>query len=45
MFKFLKGTKTTSKGDVIFAIAGALVACYKAIDTINEYNQQKENDQ
>ena len=32
---FSKGP--TTRADVIFAIAGALVAGYKAIDTINKY--------
>lgn len=42
MFSKILGKTQTSKADVIFAIAGALVAAYKAVDTYNDYQNTKE---
>ena len=42
MFGKLFGKSTTSKADVVFAIAGAIVAVYKAVDTYNDYKNTEE---
>jgi hypothetical protein len=44
MFKGLFGRKrTTTKGDLIFALAGALYGLVKAHETYKEYQEDKEN--
>lgn len=37
MFKKLLGKQTTSKADVVMAVAGALIGVWKAIDTYKDY--------
>lgn len=37
MLKSLFSKSPTSKPDVIFALAGALVGIYKAVDTVKQY--------
>lgn len=43
MFKIF-GKQTTTKFDVIMAVAGGLVAVMKAADTVKEYRAQKDAD-
>jgi hypothetical protein len=45
MFKGIFGKSSTTKFDVIFAVAGALVGVWKAVDTIKDYkaDQEEEN--
>lgn len=42
MFKLFK--HKTTKADVIMAIAGAIVAGWKAIDTVHDYKTEKDSE-
>jgi hypothetical protein len=44
MFKGLLGKRTTTKADVIMAIAAALVGVWKASDTIKQYKADQESE-
>lgn len=37
MFKGLLGKRTTTKSDVILALAGAIIGVWKAVDTVKEF--------
>lgn len=41
MFKMM-GKRRTTKADVIMAVAGALIAVWKAHDTIKEFKSDEE---
>lgn len=43
MFKGLFGKRSTTKSDVILAIAGAVIGVWKASDTYREYKKDQEN--
>lgn len=42
MFKKLMGKSSTSKADVVMAIAGALIGVWKAADTYKDYKEDQE---
>jgi len=42
MFKLFRSR--TTKADVIMAIAGAVVACWKAVDTVHDYKTEKASE-
>ena len=42
MFKKLFGKSTTTKADVIMAGAAAIIAVWKVIETVNDYQLDKE---
>lgn len=44
MFKSLFGRRTTTKSDVVFGIAGAIIGIWKCLDTIKEYKADHESE-
>lgn len=44
MFKKLFGKSGTSKYDVVFAVATAVMATWKAVDTYKEYQTEKDQE-
>lgn len=44
MFKKLFGKSSTTKFDVVMAGAAAIIAVWKAIDTVRDYQTEKEEE-
>lgn len=43
MFKKLFTKNDTTKFDVVMAVAAAIIASWKAVDTVKEYRADQEN--
>lgn len=43
MFKKLFTKQPTGKSDVVMAVAAALIAGWKAVDTFRDYKSEQEN--
>jgi hypothetical protein len=45
MFKGLFSKRPTTKGDIVLAIGAAVLAAWKAVDTIKDYKEEQSDDE